>query len=352
LQIGAVDLFCGIGGLTYGIQQTEIEVIAGIDIDNSCAYAFSRNNDCVFVNKNVNDVKGRDIKRLLRAYDIKIIIGCAPCQPFSSHQKDKLNRDKHKDWGLLNQYARIIRESKPHIVSMENVPELMKESVFTDFVQTLLELKYKVFYKVIDASDYGVPQRRKRLILLASRLGRIEIIKPTYIGNKIHVKDVIGSLPQISAGTACPTDRIHYAPTLSPKNILRIQASLPGGTWRDWPDELVVPCHKKEKGASYTSVYGRMKWDDVSPTVTTQFIGYGTGRFGHPEQDRSISLREGAMLQTFPRDYQFVPENEEVVTKIIAKHIGNAVPPRLGLIIGQSIMNNIQNWQDRKRKKV
>lgn len=351
MKIGAVDLFCGIGGLTNGIQRAGIDVIAGIDLDNSCEYAFSENNHSIFINKSVSDIKGKEIKNLLKAYDIKVLVGCAPCQPFSNHQKDKQNRKKHKDWNLLSEYARIVREVKPQVISMENVPQLQNEEVFKDFLKTLEELKYHVSYKVIDASEYGVPQRRRRLILLASRLGKIELIPPTHLDSKVTVGNVIRNLPAVAAGEMCTTDRLQYTSSLSPINIRRIQASVPGGTWKDWPEELVVKCHKEKTGETYSSVYGRMKWDDVSPTITTQFTGYGTGRFGHPEQDRAITLREGAILQSFPPEYKFVRDEEEICIKSIAKHIGNAVPPRLGEIVGESIVKNIMEWQSRARKR-
>ncbi len=351
MKIGAVDLFCGIGGLTNGLQKAGIDVIAGIDLDSSCAYAFSENNHSVFINKSVSDVKGKEIKNLLKAYEIKIIVGCAPCQPFSNHQKDKHNRKKHKDWNLLSEYSRIVREVKPQVISMENVPQLQNEDVFKEFIKTLEELKYYVTYKVIDASEYGVPQRRRRLILLASRLGKIKLIEPTHLVNKVTLNDVIKNLPAVKAGEMCSTDKLHYTSSLSPINVRRMQASIPGGTWKDWPEELVLKCHKERTGETYSSVYGRMKWDDVSSTITTQFTGYGTGRFGHPEQERAITLREGAILQSFPPEYKFVSDEEKICIRNIAKHIGNAVPPRLGEIVGESIIKNVMDWQGRKRKR-
>ena len=142
MTIKAVDLFCGVGGLTYGLQKAGIPVVAGIDIDDSCEYAYTHNNNCTFIHKSVEDVTGKEIRALLRGADVKILVGCAPCQPFSSHQKDKQNRSKHKDWKLLYQFGRLVEETRPHIVSMENVPELEKEKVFKDFVSTLEGLNY------------------------------------------------------------------------------------------------------------------------------------------------------------------------------------------------------------------
>ncbi len=269
------------------------------------------------------------------------MVGCTPCQPFSRHQKDKKNRNKHKDWKLLYQFGRLVQEVQPHIVSMENVPELKNEQVFKDFIQLLNELKYNVTYKVVNASDYGVPQRRRRLLLLASKVKKIIFVTPENNKNKT-VKDVIGNLPPVDAGVENGMDNLHITANLSEKNIQRIKHSVQGGTWKDWTEELILECHKKSSGKSYSSVYGRMKWDDVSPTITTQFIYYGTGRFGHPEQNRALTLREGAMLQTFPKEYSFVPPGEGVVLKKIARHIGNAVPPRLGEVIGLSIKEHFE----------
>lgn len=351
MNIGVIDLFCGIGGLTYGLQKAGIDVIAGIDLDGSCEYAYTQNNNSLFIQKSVSDIKGKELKNLYKAYDIRVLVGCAPCQPFSSHQKDKKNRKKHKDWNLLSEYARLILEVKPQIISMENVPELQKEQVFCDFIAILTDLKYHIAYQIVDASEYGVPQRRKRLILLASKLGKIQLIPPTHLEKKISVRDAIYNLPRVSAGQICETDRMHYARKLSEMNLLRIKASVPGGTWRDWPEELRLPCHKSKTGETYASVYGRMRWDDVGPTITTQFTGFGTGRFGHPEQDRALTLREGAILQSFPSDYQFIENEDDFSGQALAKHIGNAVPPRLGEVIGESIIKHIDDWQSRKRKK-
>jgi DNA (cytosine-5)-methyltransferase 1 len=339
MKFGAVDLFCGIGGLTYGLQKSGINVVAGIDLDSTCEYGFIENNNSQFINKSVNDITGKDIDNFLKDFDVKVLVGCAPCQPFSNHQKDKKNRKKHKDWSLLYQYGRLIEECSPDIVSMENVPQLMKEKVFKDFVKSLKRLEFNVSYSIVNVADYGVPQRRKRLILLACKSKMINLLPPTH-KKYVCVKDVISGLPSVSAGEKCLSDKLHVTQSLSALNIKRIKASSPNGTWRDWPDELRLKCHKAESGESYASVYGRMAWDGLSPTITTQFNCYGTGRFGHPEQDRAITLREGAILQSFPPRYKFIKEDEEINQKNIAKHIGNAVPPRLGEIIGKSIISS------------
>jgi len=341
MKIAAIDLFCGIGGLTYGLSKSGINVVAGIDLDESCKFAYERNNHGIFIHKSVNEVTSEEIDELFGDTDIKILVGCAPCQPFSTHQKNKKNRSSHKDWGLLYDFLRLVEQTSPQIVSMENVPELRKERVFADFVDNLKLQGYSVNFKIHDASDYGVAQRRKRLLLLASKFGDIEFAESHE--RKLTVKDVIFKIDKIKAGiTDNKKDRLHISPMLTDINIKRIKQSKQGGSWHDWDEELLPNCYKKTSGQSYKSVYGRMNWDDVAPTLTTQFINYGTGRFGHPEQDRAISLREGALLQSFPIEYQFIDEDEKINMRKIARQIGNAVPPKLGEHIGKSVLRHLK----------
>lgn len=146
----------------------------------------------------------------------------------------------------------------------------------------------------------------------------------------------------IKAGERDPQDELHTASSLSPLNLSRIRVSRPGGTWRDWPEELQASCHRKDTGATYPSVYGRMEWDRPAPTITTQCFGYGNGRFGHPEQDRAISLREAAMLQTFPESYAFAPPGAPIKFNKMGRLIGNAVPVRLGEVIARSLVGHVQ----------
>ena len=339
-SIGAVDLFCGIGGLTYGLRTSGIDVVAGYDLDSSCEYAYEANNgEGTFICKNVSEVTGDEINERLKDFDIKVLVGCAPCQPFSTHRKDKKHRERHKDWGLLAQFGRLAEEVMPDYISMENVPELVKESIFTDFVATLKRLGYSVTYNVVKAEEYGVPQRRRRLLLLASKEGAISLIGPTNDEeDAVTVRQAIGELPPVKAGGVCQGDPLQTASILTDINLKRIRASKPNGTWRDWPEELRLDCHKKDSGKTYPSVYGRMAWDETAPTITTQFYCYGTGRFGHPQQDRALTLREGAILQSFPADYKFIQDGEKISRKAVARHIGNAVPPKLGEAVGRSII--------------
>lgn len=345
-----VDLFCGVGGLTHGFVKAKFNVIAGIDIDASCKYAYEKNNHTNFIHDDLTDLPPNKIAELYPDNSIKILAGCAPCQAFSTYQQGNTKNDK---WKLLYSFGKIIDSVQPDIVSMENVPNLLKYNngtVFKDFIRVLQNNNYFISYQIVDAKDYGVPQSRKRLILLASRLGEISLIKKTHSIRKVKtVIQAIGHLPEIQAGESFPDDKLHRARKLSDMNLRRIQATSQGGSWKEWDDELVLSCHKKESGKSYGSVYGRMRWDDVSPTLTTQCTGYGNGRFGHPEQNRAISLREAAILQSFPKKYCFIDPKKDFIPSIIEAHIGNAVPPRLGYIIAKSIKKHLRQHENKQR---
>ena len=232
---------------------------------------------------------------------------------------------------------------------MENVSNLCntrKYPAFRNFVETLRNIGYQVHYEVINAAEYGVPQNRKRLILLASILGDIQLIEKTHISKKVTVRDAIANLNPIAAGGISPLDPMHRARRLSPINLKRIKSTPhDGGNSESWDEDLMLRCHLKRSGRTYKrSVYGRMYWNKPAPTVTTQCVGLGNGRFGHPEQDRAISLREAARLQTFPDDYAFVEPGQPIYTGTVAKFIGNAVPVRLGSVIGRSIKAHMEAY--------
>ncbi|MFT5555962.1 MAG: DNA (cytosine-5-)-methyltransferase [Bradyrhizobium sp. PARBB1] len=348
-RVACIDLFCGAGGLTHGLIQAGIPVVAGIDVDAACRYPFETNNSARFIAKDIKNVKPADLKKLYGDAEIRILAGCAPCQPFSTYSQryDTLTSPR---WPLLYQFARLIKSVRPDVVTMENVPLVERHAVFDDFVATLRRLGYSVWQGVVDCTQYGLPQTRRRMVILASAIGPIELIAPTHEKPRT-VKDAIGKLPVIEAGSAHKSDAFHMSSRLSDLNLERIRASRPGGTWRDWPKRLVADCHRKETGRTYPGVYGRMTWSDPAPTITTQFYGFGNGRFGHPEQDRGISLREGAILQGFPKDYAFVPEGGPTHFKVLGRMIGNAVPVVLGEAIGQSISAHLGIEADREGQK-
>lgn len=344
-----IDLFCGIGGLTCGLRKAGLNVVAGIDSDLSCKYAYETNNCARFLGKDVTTLTSSEVDELYSKYSdtIKILVGCAPCQTFSSQAhkyRSKINEKTDKRWNLLRTFKKYVCDIKPVVVSMENVPELRKYDVFEDFVSGLESEGYHVDYKVVDCSKYGMPQKRRRLVLLASRLGGIGLIDESEIKAKRNVRDAIGGLPVLRQGESDRSDPLHKCAGLSVLNLKRIRQSRPGGTWADWDDELLPNCYRKASGKTYQSVYGRMEWDKPSPTITTQFYSYGSGRYGHPEQDRALSLREGALLQTFPMDYKFYDESKNVSIGTISRHIGNAVPVDLGKIVGVSIVRHLSKY--------
>ena len=340
----AIDLFCGIGGLTKGLSLSGINVVAGIDNDITCQFAYETNNSARFICKDIDKIHGYELKKYYLEKGTRVLVGCAPCQPFSKYSsKYRKNGQRDNKWKLLYSFERLVREVQPDIVSIENVPNLLKEKVFSDFKKSLEEMNYNIWNGIIFCPDYGVPQNRRRLVLLASKFGPIKFIDPIYTDtNYKTVRDTIANLPPLNAGQVSADDPLHCASALSKMNLERIHESKPGGTWRDWNEELKVACHNKESGKTYPSVYGRMEWDKPSPTITTQFYGYGNGRFGHPEQDRALSLREGAMLQSFPEDYIFIDEEHPASKKQLGTHIGNAVPVALGKAIGTSIQRHIE----------
>ncbi|MDB5231054.1 MAG: ydiO [Chitinophagaceae bacterium] len=350
-DFSVVDIFCGVGGLTHGFVKEKFRVKAGVDFDESCKFAFEKNNKAKFFHKDVTILKANELESLFEKNKKKILVGCAPCQPFSlynsknSQSSKKMTEDNK--WKLLYSFADLIEKTKPEIISMENVPQLVKFNngkVFNEFVQKLKSKGYFVSWSIVNAQDYGVPQRRKRLILFGSLQGEIKLIEKTIKkGDYVTVRDAIGELPPVEDGIAHPDDPIHRARKLTDLNKRRIQATTEGGFWRDWDESLLLACHKTESGKNFRSVYGRMSWDDVAPTMTTYCTGLGNGRFGHPDQDRAITLREAAIFQSFPPKYVFTNPEQPIPAQTIARHIGNAVPVGLGVAIAKSIKQHIES---------
>lgn len=340
IRIAGVDLFCGVGGLTHGLSCGGIHVGAGIDIDPTCRYPFEKNNAAVFLERDVGKLRASDIAPYFEGSDYSLLAGCAPCQPFSTYSRSGRNAECEEQWPLVSKFGRLVKAVRPDLVTMENVPQLADHPVFQQLLKCLSG--YHSWWSIVECVGIGVPQTRKRLVLLASRLGgeRLSLLEGEE--KLASVRDAIGSLPAIEAGGCDPRDPLHMAPRLSGLNLSRIRASLPGGTWRDWPAKLRATCHVKQTGTTYPSVYGRMEWDAPAPTITTQCFGYGNGRFGHPEQDRAISLREAAMLQTFPPTYEFAPPGERIRFNRMGRLIGNAVPVRLGEAIAASFLRHVE----------
>lgn len=351
--IQAIDLFCGAGGLSYGLLSEGIHVAAGIDIDPYCKFPYEKNIGARFIEQSVSDISGEYLKNILSASPSQytLLAGCAPCQTFSQYNAKASPEDKR--WFLLNHFQRLLEELSPDLVTMENVPGLRTHHVYDAFIHSLNQNGYWVDSNLVDCTKYGLAQTRSRLVLVASKLGPVKLLSSAEFGAPMQtVWDVIGELPALEHGATHHADPLHSSSKLSALNMKRMLASRPNGSWRDWPEELVTPCHKKSSGKSYPSVYGRMARDKPAPTMTTQFYGFGNGRFGHPEQNRALSLREGALLQGFPCSYEFVPPNSTVSRRIVGRMIGNAVPVTLGQVIARSFLRHINQHQRNESEKI
>ena len=351
----AIDFFCGGGGMTRGLLDAEIQVLAGIDSNPDCRKTYEKNNHNTYLECDICELTPKELMDKfpqLKDKDNVMLVGCAPCQPFSVLRREAFDENgnpiPHKSVNLLIEFGRFVKAIKPAHVLVENVPGLKGKGadVLDGFKRMLEDLGYMWDEKVLYAKDYGVPQNRRRYILIASRLFKPVIPEQTH-GNKDNllpyctVRQTISKYPPIQAGETHPTIKNHQCARLSDLLLKRIKATpCDGGSRTDWPESLVLNCHKRFKG--HTDVYGRMRWDEPSPTLTVRCFSLSNGRFGHPEQDRAISLREAAALQSFSDDYIFYGNSQE-----IGKQIGNAVPVLLAKVMGKYILSeHIKHYTD------
>lgn len=341
-----IDFFCGGGGMTRGLLDAGIQVIAGVDSNPDCRETYENNNQSTYLCCDICELTPKDLVSQfpqLKDKDNVMLVGCAPCQPFSLLRREAFDENgnpiPHKSVNLLIEFGRFVKDIKPAHVLVENVPGLKGKGadVLDGFKRMLEELGYEWDEKVLYAKDYGVPQNRRRYILIASRVFKPVIPKPTH-GTKeglqpyCTVRQTISKYPLIKAGEKHATVSNHQCANLSKLLLDRIQATPhDGGSRTDWPDTLVLKCHKTFKG--HTDVYGRMKWDEPSPTLTVKCFSLSNGRFGHPEQDRAISLREAAALQSFSDSYVFYGSVQEM-----GRQIGNAVPVLLAKAMGEYVL--------------
>ena len=314
-------------------------MLAGLDIDPACEYPYEKNNGARFIRGDIKDIESPELGALYSKGAVRLLAGCAPCQPFSSMRRGA-DTSADQKWGLLEHFSRLVEDIRPELVTMENVPRVVNHDPFIEFRDKLIQLGYHVDFKVVQCADFGLPQFRRRCVLMASRLGAITV--PSGNGRTKSAKAALRGLPPLKHGETSETDPMHRARTLSPVNAARARAAKSGGTWADWPEELKLECHKRDTGSSFKSVYGRMHADRPSPTITTQFFNIGTGRFIHPDEDRGISLREAAILQSFPKKYRFAKKASEISFAVTGRLIGNAVPPLLGQMIGKAFLSHVK----------
>lgn len=321
----ALDLFCGCGGLTQGLRDAGYRVIGAIDNDAYALEAYRANHPRVKVFQ--SDIRrisaGQLMKDLgLRKGQLALLAGCPPCQGFSTMRTlngAKRVSDKRND--LLFEFLRFTRVLRPRSLMLENVPGLAKDSRFRRFVARLEALNYNVEFKIVNASEHGVPQRRRRLIMLARAQGQT-IAFPEAVTITRTVRDAIGNLP--TPGRT--GDPLHDLPEHRSEKVRRLIAKIPrnGGSRSGLPAGMRLSCHKRVDG--FYDVYGRMAWDDVAPTITSGCHNPSKGRFLHPTRNRAITLREAALLQGFPPGYKFP---KELKKERVALMIGNALPPPL-----------------------
>lgn len=327
-KITAIDVFAGAGGLTQGLKQAGVQVIGAIELDSLASETYLLNHpDVIMWNKDIQTVKGREIlKRLnIKKGDLDILAGCPPCQGFSSLRTRNGSisiKDDRND--LVFEFLRLVEELQPKTVMMENVPELAKDMRIPWIIDMLCRMGYKVgdkVYHIRDARDFGVPQRRRRFILMASRFGKIDF--PEKLSVKPNLRDFLN--PEAYEGL--DDDPLHNYKIKRSEKIEKLIAAIPqdGGSRSALPVEQQLACHQKIT-RGFDDVYGRMSWSAPSPTITCGCIDPSKGRFLHPSENRAITLREAAILQTFPKDYKFSLRSGRRKVGIL---IGNALPPKL-----------------------
>lgn len=341
-----IDFFSGCGGVSEGLRQAGMDIAIGLDFDKKAAETYQANfPEASFFNGDIRELDEKELAQELKKKNKNkgplLLVACAPCQPFSTQNKAKSEDDIRRT--LLDETHRFIVELKPDYIFVENVPGLQKidkdkEGPYKRLIQFLNMQGYKFIEFIAKSEEYGVPQRRKRFVLLASKVGQLDIPAKTH-GEGLEsiktVRDFIGNFPSIQAGEIHPDDPWHRCPTLNERNLERIKHTLEGGDRRNWPDHLVNECHKTHSG--HMDVYGRMSWDKPAPTLTTRCYSYSNGRFGHPDtnQHRAISVREASRLQTFPQDFIFKGSVVEA-----SRQIGNAVPCEMAKQFGLAIQKH------------
>lgn len=341
----AVDFFCCSGGVTCGFKMAGIKVLAGVDIEIKYKETYEKNNKgSKFIHADIAKLQPKDLEkklRIKRKMDNMIFVGCSPCQYYTTIQTDKSKSAKGKL--LLEEFQRFVEHFLPGHIFIENVPGLDKsaESPLSKFKEFLLKNRYQFVDEVVNAADYEVPQNRKRYILIASRVNKKMAFLQPHKKRQITVRETIESMKAIPAGYRDDSKELHWSANITEINIKRLQQTPhDGGTRLAWSGnpELQLSCYNG-KNKTFSDVYGRLFWDLPAPTITTKFYSISNGRYGHPEQDRALSLREGALLQSFPKSYEFISDSYIA----IARMIGNAVPPLLAKEVADTIKKSYKN---------
>lgn len=346
-----IDSFCGAGGLCLGLIQAGFDVLYSFDIEAKAIATIKANHEYFKNHKaETRDIYDIEVAELLESLNLKsgeldLLAGGPPCQGFSVQ---RIGADFDERNHLIEEYISKVIEIRPKMFILENVPGIegkRGKNILHSALAKVEECGYFIHEKILDAQDYGVPQRRRRVVIVGERKDHktplFEYPKPQK--HKITVREAIAYLPEPPEdGSEHLQISLHRRDRLSVKNIARLQVLKPGQGRDFLPAELLADCHKvSSKLIGHRNVYGRMSWDDVAPTITARFDSFTRGMFGHPEQNRSISLREGALLQTFPEDFVFVGNKVEV-----ARQIGNAVPVAMAMAVGLQIKKCLDKWNN------
>lgn len=343
-KLKAVDFFCGAGGMSHGLSQAGIVVLGGVDNAADCAKTYETNvPGASFINRDITSLSSAELSRQLgiRRNDRDLMFsGCSPCQFWSKIRTDRTKSVQTAF--LLGQFQRFIGYFRPGWVVIENVPGLYRRKdngILVDFIAFLTSQGYNLSDGIINAAHFGVPQNRLRYVMIASRVAKVKPLLPTHRSSPLTVADFIGvdnGFQPIGPGHRDATAFQHTTASLSDLNARRLAMTpASGGDRSAWSadPELQIDAYR-DRDDIFKDVYGRMAWNRPAPTITTRFISLSNGRFGHPEENRAISLREGASLQTFPKDYRFFADN----LNGLARQIGNAVPPALAKSIGEHML--------------
>jgi DNA (cytosine-5)-methyltransferase 1 len=326
-HLTALDLFCGAGGLTLGLKQAGFKVLAGVEIAPNAAETYRKNHpEVICLERDIREVCPSKLMATLglKKGELSLLAGCPPCQGFSTLRTRKKSHsvaDNRNE--LLFEYLRFVDVFRPQALMMENVPALKLDERMSVFLSKLAEFGYLIndnTVRVEDAANYGVPQRRKRMIMQVTTK---EILPVVHVAKKITVRMALSKARLKPVGMS--GDTLHDNRSKHGMHVMDIIKAIPkdGGGRASLPKNLVLDCHKNNPGG-FKDVYGRMKWDDVAPTMTGGCGNPSKGRFLHPEENRAISLREAAILQTFPKNYWFSNKGGRAA---IALMIGNALPP-------------------------
>lgn len=335
-KYNSVDVFSGCGGLSAGMVKAGFTAKAAIEIDKHAVLAYRMNHPKTKVIENdIRKVASDDIKTVLNGEPLHLLAGCPPCQGFSSVRRLNRRQNVRDDRNaLIVEYLRFVKELKPLTIMMENVPGLINYYLFKNVVKELNELGYRPKVKIVNVKDYGVPQNRKRLIMVGSLLGEMDIAEGTE--KKVTVKKAIGKLEPMETSR----DLLHKITIRHTPEVMKRIKLTPkdGGSRQDLPEKYILKCHKKKK-VGFNDIYGRLRWNDYSSTITGGCLNPSKGRFLHPEEDRVITAREAALLQSFPRRYKFPVNIPKVSLSLL---IGNALPPKFSYIQSRNIKKHLE----------